>query len=238
MFEIEKIDVPKWLVLTLAVIVILFSASAYYYYLDPNEVKAIGIVGGVISGLVVFLMTYVATIRPLQNLARYEKMGVRGVLANRHDKPYYASLLSKAERSVRVMGASCSRFVDDFLDLQNEDHVLIDALRRNKKLHIQLMIPDDSHITEDAKARLPILERKLRELKSEFSDRVEMRRFPAKAQHSFVSSDDDLIAGPIFEGDESKYAPAVHLTISTRFAQKYNDYFEKKWESCEPHKVA
>jgi hypothetical protein len=47
------------------------------------------------------------------------------------------------------MGASCTRFVEDFLDSQNEDHVLIDALQRNKKLRVQLLIPDDSHLDND-----------------------------------------------------------------------------------------
>jgi hypothetical protein len=234
MFETENISIPKWLLLALIAGVVAVAAGIYYYHLDPNNVKQVGLVGGVIAGLVVFLLTYAGSIRPLQNLTRYEKMGVRGLLSNRHDKAYYAAILSKAERSVHVMGASCTRFVEDFLDYQSDDHILIDALQRNKKLRVQLLIPDDSHITENAKARFPMLEQKLKALRSEFGERIELRRFPAKAQHSFVSSDDDLIAGPVFDGDESKYAPAIHVSISTRFAQKYHEYFEKLWSKCDP----
>ncbi len=235
MFETQTVAVPKWLLLLLIVAVImLFAAIYYFHYLDPNEVKLVGLVGGFISGGLVFLLTYAISVQPLKALARYEQMGIRGLLASRHDKTYYSHLVSKARRSVQVMGASCTRFVEDFLDPKSEDHVLLDALRRNQALHVQLLIPDDKHITENAKARLSGLFQKLDALKSEFGRRIELRRFPAQAQHSFVSVDDDLVAGPIFQDNESKYAPAVHVAMSTRFAEKYHEYFETVWAACEP----
>lgn len=235
MFVTENVPVPKWLLLLLVVAAITLIAGIYYfYYLDPNDTKRVGLIGGVISGGLVFLLTYAISIQPLKELARYEQMGVRGLLASRHDKAYYARLVAKARRSVQVMGASCTRFVEDFLDPQSEDHALFEALRHNQALHVQLLIPDDEHMTANAKLRLPGLLQKLDALKSDFGRRVELRRFPAMAQHSFVRVDDDLVAGPVFQGDESKYAPAVHVAMSTRFAQKYHDYFETVWTACEP----
>ncbi len=180
MFETQNVSVPKWLLLVLIIVMITLIASVYYYYLDPQDAKLVGLIGGIISGGLVFLLTYLASVQPLKDLARYEQMGVRGLLASRHDRAYYTKLLSKARRSVRVMGASCTRFVEDFLDPQSEDHELLEALRRNQTLYIQLLIPDDEHITENAKARLPGLFQKLDVLKSTHGKRIELRRFPSQ----------------------------------------------------------
>jgi hypothetical protein len=233
-FETQSLSVPKWLLIVLVVSIISVILAVWYYYLDQDATKSIGLVGGIISGSLVFLLTYIASVQPLKNLARYEQMGIRGLLANRHDKVYYSTLVSKARQSVQVMGASCTRFIEDFLDPQSDDHVLLDALRHNQALSVQLLIPDDEHLTENARSRLPRVYEKLDALKGEFGKRIELRRFRAKAQHSFVSVDDDLVAGPIFHDDESKYAPAVHVAMSTRFAQKYHDHFETVWNACEP----
>jgi hypothetical protein len=233
-FETQSVPVPKWLLIVLIVLIISLISAIYYYYLDPDATKSIGLVGGIISGGLVFLLTYTVSVQPLRDLARYEQMGIRGLLASRHDKAYYTTLVSKARQSVQVMGASCTRFVEDFLDAQSDDHALLDALRANQALNVRLLIPDDEHITENAKPRLPRLYEKLNALKGEFGERIELRRFRAKAQHSLVRVDDDLVAGPIFQDDESKYAPAVHVAMSTRFAQKYHDHFETVWNACEP----
>jgi hypothetical protein len=234
-FEAEKIAIPKWAIFVLAIAAITIIAGAWYYFVDANAAKTVAILGGLISGFIVFLLTFVVSVRPFQRLDRYEKMGIKGILDNRHDKDYYADILVKVEKTVRVMGASCTRFVDDFLDKQNDDRVLVDALRMHPKLTIQLLIPDDRHISGHAKVRIPLLMEKLNTLATEFGSRVELRRFPNTSHHSFVVADGDLIAGPVFEGDTSKYAPAVHISMSTRFAQKFDEHFQKVWDSCEPN---
>jgi len=212
-----------------------FSAIGFliwYYLLDAGSAKLIGFVGGIASGLVVFILTYAATIGPLRRLDRYEKMGVLQILESRHDKTYYAPILSSAEKVVRVMGASCTRFVEDFLDPESDDHVLIDALSKRKRLRVQLLIPDDLNISENARARLPMMQRTLAEAQKKFDGRITLRRFASGAHHSFIIADDQLIAGPIFQDDRSKYAPAVHVMMRTRFAQKYDEYFESVWNAC------
>jgi hypothetical protein len=231
-FELERVPVPKWTILVLLIVAITAAVAVWYYFIDPNSVKAIGVLGGIIAGFLVFLLTFVVSIGPLQQLDRYEKMGIKGVLDNRHDKEYYGRILKEAKREVRVMGASCTRFVDDFLDKRNEDRVLVDALRMYPKLTVQILIPDNRHISEHARARIPQLLEKLESLTSEFGSRVQIRRFSHHAHHSFVIADESLIAGPVFEGDRSKYAPAVHISMSSRFAQKYNEHFQMVWDSC------
>jgi hypothetical protein len=232
--ETSKITISTWLIILLAFLCLTIAAAVWYFYLEESNIKLIGLVGGVVSGLIVSILTFVTSIRPLQRLAQYERMGIKNILTNRHDKTYYSQPLARAEKSICVMGASCTRFVEDFLDSQSDDRVLVESLRRHRKLNVQLLAPDHDHLSADAKLGTARLERKLEALRVEFGDRVQLRRFPNIARHSFVIADDDLIAGPIFEEDDSKYAPAVHLRMSTPFGQKYKDYFDRIWSGCAP----
>jgi hypothetical protein len=229
-FITGKIWSPAWLVLVIVLIALTIIFAIWYYSLGNNDVKLVGLIGGIVSGLVVSILTFVISIRPLQQLDQFQRMGIKGLLANRHDKIYYGRVVADAEKTVCVMGASCTRFVEDFLDSESDDKVLIDALRKHRHLRVQLLVPEEGQMAPEAQVRRGIVDKKLGALKPEFGDRVELRRFPWPAQHSFVISDDDLIAGPIFESDKGKYAPAVHVTMSTLFAQKYKEHFDHVWE--------
>ncbi len=66
-------------------------------------------------------------------------------------------------------------------------------------------------------------------VKARFGDRVELRRFDDAARHSLVIADNDLVAGPVFDDDKSRHAPAVHVGIETVFGQKYYSHFETVW---------
>jgi hypothetical protein len=162
------------------------------------------LIGGIVSGLVVAILTFVISVKPLQELDHFHRMGVKALLANRHDKNYYGRIVADAERTVCVMGASCTRFIEDFLDTESDDKVLIDALRKHRYLRIQLLVSEEQYMAPEAQTRTSIVNRKMKALRSEFSDRVELRHFPEVAHHSFVISDNDLIAGPIFESDKGK----------------------------------
>jgi hypothetical protein len=229
-----KIRIPLWLVLIIVLLALTIILFIWYYSLSDNNVKLVGLIGGIVSGLAVSIITFVISIGPLQELDQFQRMGIKGLLANRHDKIYYGRVVAGAEKAVCVMGASCTRFVEDFLDAESDDKVLIDALRKHRHLRVQLLVPDEGHMAPEAEARRGIVDRKMSALKSEFGDRVELRRFPWAAQHSFVISDNDLIAGPIFESDKGKYAPAVHVTMSTLFGQKYKEHFDDVWQDSIP----
>lgn len=231
--ESLKISVPAWLLIVVVGVAICIGASVWYYLLDADSPKMIGLVGGVVSGLLVFVLTFVVSIQPLLKLDRFEKMGIRNVLQNRHDKAYYAKVLVKARKTIKVTGASCTRFVDDFLDMENEDRLLISALQKYDRLQIQLLMPDDTHVSDEARARLPSMFRKLDRVRENFGQRVQVRRFCGPAHHSFIIADEELVAGPIFQGDKSKYAPAVHVAMFTKFGEKYDEYFDLVWNSCE-----
>jgi hypothetical protein len=154
-----------------------------------------------------------------------------GMLRNRHDKEYYRTIVANAKKDVRVMGASCTRFMEDFLDVRSDDKVLVDALRMNPTLTVRLLTPQKQYMTEAANARSQEVGRLLTALTNEFDKRIELRRFGHKPAHSFVIVDNDLVAGPIFESDKSKYTPAVHVAMSTDFARKYSEHFDEIWQA-------
>lgn len=227
--DFKTFRVPVWLIIVGAVALMMLVFGYWYWAMDANSAKMVGLVGGMVSGLAVFIITYATVIGPSLKLEHYSRMGIVDVLNNRHDKDYYEKLVAKARYSVRVMGASCSRFVNDFLDPAADDKVLFDQLQRHPHLKVELLVPLDKHLEASTKAKTKELTVKLAEIEVLLPGRVLLRRFDSKPHHSFVIVDDDLVAGPVFEGDKSRHAPAVHVKMMTTFAMKYREFFEQQW---------
>ena len=223
--------VPLWLVVLL--VLGLFLLALFFAFLVVEDTKAISLLGGVIGGLVVYIANFISEKWALQKLLSYKRMGIRNVLSNRHDKLYYRKIIENSTNEVMVMGVSCSRFIDDFLDTDSDDKILIDRLRQCPDLVVQLLVPNADNMSPDTRKRFALSAKKLEQVEREFDKRVQVRRFAHKARHSFVISDDDLVAGPIFSEDHSRHAPAVHVGISTDFGKKHYEYFKKTWEQCE-----
>ena len=228
----RTIPVPWALALQGLLLVPIGALIIWWWYAE--DAKYLGLAGGLLGGLVVYwaglLMDYFAW----NELRRFQEMGVHNLLENRHDKSYYRPIVESASERIKVLGASCSRFIDDFLDVDSDDKVLIDGLRKHKELTVELLVPDEEHMTETAASRFQLSCDKVTRLRTEFPNRFDIRRFSHEARHSFVVADNHLIAGPIFEETESKHAPAVHVTTSTPFGDKYLTYFDNLWADCAP----
>lgn len=231
-FETDRFSVPLWLILTLALSGVTIGIGYWYYKVDPADAKLLGLAGGLLAGLIVYLFTFITLLRPIIELDQFHRMGIKALLSNRHDKDYYRNLLETSRYKVDVLGASCNRFVRDFLDPDADDSVLIDALNRRRQLRIRLLIPTDAHMSMDVRNATAVTMKTLAALKGSFGSRIELRRFDDQARHSFVIADDDLVAGPIFEEDKSRHAPAVHVLTRTLFGQKYSAYFEGLWDGA------
>lgn len=231
-FETDRFRVPLWLLLTCGLSLVTVGLGYWYYTVDPTDAKQLGLAGGLLTGLIVYLFTYVTLLRPIIELDRFHRMGMKALLSNRHDKDYYQKLLRRSRYKVDVLGASCSRFVRDFLDPDDDSAVLIDALNKRRQLRIRLLIPTDAHMSQEVKNATAATIKTLAALKSAFGNRIEMRRFDDQARHSLVIADDDLIAGPIFKQDKSRHAPAVHVLTRTLFGQKYSAYFDGLWDGA------
>ncbi|MEM8917222.1 MAG: hypothetical protein AAGE37_00065 [Pseudomonadota bacterium] len=227
----QQVSVPLWLTFISSLVIAIVGFAIWYLHIDAEDTKLLGLIGGITSGLIVYFATFVSVIRPLLQADHFKRMGVRDLLSNRHNKTYYRDLIKDCKTRVDVMGASCTRFVEDFLDVESEDRVLIEALNKYPKLKIRLLIPTNTKIGKSGRDRLKSIAPKLDKLKTQFNGRVEIRRFNSSATHSFVLTEEDLVAGPIFESDKSKHAPAVRVATWTRYGQKYAEYFDEVWDS-------
>lgn len=226
-FEQMTARIPWWMMLV-AVCLILAVAS-WVWLSKTDDPRMMGIVSGLFSGLVLYVFGLITQVTVFNKLERYRAMGVEALLENRHDKTYYGPLLSTADDTVRVMGASATRFIDDFMDADADEHILLDRLHANKRLKVQLLVPTHEFMSPDAKNRYDAKSGKIEQLKSEFQGRFAIKRFPHEARHSFVMVDGAFVGGPVFDGDKSRHAPAVHVIANKPFATKYRDYFNESW---------
>lgn len=191
----------------------------------------IGIVSGLLTGMVLFLISMVTQVYLFRQIDAFRRMGVKGLLENRHDKQYYSPLMSNAQMSVKVMGSSASRFLADFLDGEADTHVLLDRLRSDSQFSVKILIPSDIHLSDSSKRNWRNKSSLVAALTSEFGGRFEVRRFNETAHHSFIVIDDDsdFVGGPVLD-TESRHGPAVHVSGTTAYAQKHNKYFNKIWD--------
>lgn len=226
-FESKSLTVPVWAVFIAVVGIAAIGCAIWLYFLD--DPKWVSIVSGILTGLILFPLGLLTQVFTFQALRRYEQMGIRGLRDNRHDKAYYRPLVDRATREVLVTGASATRFVDDFLDPDADDKALYDALVRQQDLVVRILVPDDQHMSPEAAARWQAKQSKIEQLAKKFPKRFLVKRFADHARHSFVVVDGEFVGGPIFEGDKSRHAPAVHVAAGTTFARKYLDYFEQVW---------
>ncbi|MBX4894597.1 hypothetical protein [Rhizobium bangladeshense] len=229
-FEQLTARVPWWMILV--AVCLILTVVSWFWLSNTDDPRMMGIVSGLFSGLVLYVFGLITQVTVFNKLEQYRAMGVEALLENRHDKAYYGPLLSGASDTVKVMGASATRFIDDFLDADADDHVLLDRLHANKRLQVQLLVPTHDFMSPDAKNRYDAKLGKIEQLKAEFQGRFAIRRFPHEARHSFVMVDGAFVGGPVFDGDKSRHAPAVHVVANKPFATKYRDYFNESWDKC------
>lgn len=228
--DLQRFQVPFWLIWSAGVALVTAIFVYWYWRIDAGDVKLLGFVGGVATGLSVYLLTYLTVLPPIMQLDRFRRMGIKGLLANRHDQAYYRNFVARSRIRVDVMGASCSRFVRDFLDVESDDKVLVDALSKHRNLKVRMLIPDDAHMGQEAQSCVTTTIGQVALVQERFPRRVELRRFKDEVRHSFVLTDSDLIAGPVFDDNLSRHAPAVHVNADTLFGQKYSAYFDAEWD--------
>ncbi|MER8627693.1 hypothetical protein [Mesorhizobium sp. M1143] len=228
-FEQLTAVVPLWMILV--AFCLISTVGSWYWLTYTDDPRMMGIVSGLVSGLVLYVFSLITQVTAFNKLEHYRAMGVEALLENRHEKSYYGPLLSGARDTVKVMGASATRFIDDFMDADADDHVLLDRLHSNKRLQVQVLVPTDDLMSPDAKNRYNARSVQIDRLKHKFQGRFAIKRFPHEARHSFVMVDGAFVGGPVFDGDKSKHAPAVHVVADKPFATKYRDYFNDSWDN-------
>ena len=214
----------------------LFGGVMLYLFLGTDNPKISTLVGGVTGGIIVYVISFLISIYEYQSIDKFRELGVREILPNRRETEYYRKIVGQGSEIVVVTGTSCSRFIDDFANGENDSHVLIDALRNNVGMKAKFMVPSEEYMDELSKIKFNSGEKKLQELFCDFPNRVELRRFDHEPRYSFVRVDSELIVGPVFAETESQNSPAIHLDVNSSFAEKYLNDFNRVWDNSTPFK--
>lgn len=224
---LESLLIPKWLLLVAAIAILAFGLWYLLDHFEDNEIKTL--ITGVVSGLVVWVLTFATQVQPLKKLQEFQKTGLIALRDGRYDENYYSLILKKARSRVDVTGTSCSRFLRDFLDGKANRHVLLDAMRKNGTLKVRLLVPNSENMSEQSRKKFQAEERIVDSVSKELPEQFKVQYLSNPASHSFVMTDNDFIGGPVFPEDQSKDSPALHIAASTDYATKHQSYFEYLW---------
>ena len=222
----------RWILLSVAILLALSGGCISYFLVEDQKLNAL--ISGVCSGLFIFALSFLLTWHQYKALDNFRSMGVVKILFNRRDKITYENILSKAKKEVQVMGTSCTRFVDDFANKDNMDHVLLDAMNKNPKLKVRLLAPKIRNMDTVSKQKFKLHKPKIKGLMHDYEGRVEMRHYNFDARHSFVRADNALIVGPVFKDVESQDCPAIYIKTRSPYAKKYLEYYERIWNEGIP----
>ena len=228
------IDSQFWGLVAAAVIVLAAIVIATQLE-DKLEIIGLGLLTGILSGVITFLVGALYHMDINNRLARYERMGVFNLLTNRHDRDYYGSILKRARMEVSVIGTTCSRFIDDFLDLRSESKPLVDALNNNPGLRIRILRAMETN--DDRISGL------IEDLEEKYGDRFQIRRLPVgavknsgakpsrpRALYSFVLADDEVVVSPVLGDESTKNSPALHVKMSTVYGKRHKECFDDIWQ--------
>ena len=224
----KPITMPFWVVVLVVILLTVGGVVAGLFTIQ--NATAVAVLGGLLGGLVVYAISFLTDIGRWRQLDRFNRMGIKDILSTRHQVTYYGPIVSRARTEVLVMGTSCHRFINDFMDDRSDDKVLLDQLRKHIDLTVRILIPTAGRMDDESRAKFDLVKEKLRRVMNEFPGRVELRRFDDVARLSMVMVDEELITGPVFPGIESRQSPAVHVDRRTEYGTKFKDFFDDLWD--------
>ena len=205
------------------------------YSVNPTTPSGV-VLGSLIAGLIVALIQFLLSWWDYEMTKKVEDLRLIEILYDRDNRDYYANLINKSRREIRVMGVTAKRFFEHFADMtvgaRPDAQVLIAALNRGVK--VKLLLPSREYISKNKRASYEQVEETLKGIKSKFPDaEIEIRYFEHIPAHSIFMVDSECIVGPVFENVESKNTPALHLKNESPFAEKYVAYFEQEWKALD-----
>ena len=224
-------------------IVTIFICAILLFLFETDRIRIVsGLLTGIVSGAITFIVGALYHMNVARKLERFEQLGIKNLLTNRHDRKYYQTVIAHAKTEVRVIGTSCTRFIDHFLDLDARDtrQPLIDLLKNEPEFQIKLL-----RATEPSNERIRDVTRRLQ---NDFNGKFFVRTLPVEATkryaddpsqimalQSLVIVDDQLIVSPVLgRVSDDKNSPALHVDMSTFYATRHKEYFDSLWkDACE-----
>jgi len=213
------------------VLAVLFVSSVLmaiaYWNADPTS-KLASILSGMVTGLIVAFFQYLLSWNEHAEVEAIKTLGVIKILSHRDDKSYYNNLISRTEKSIRLLGNTASRFFQDFAHPTRDDsQSLLNALAKGVRLEI--LVPAIAQLPRSEKASAQNARARINELKTEFPRLVEIREFNTSNAHSILCLDADCLVGPIFPKIKSRDSPTIHVHSDSPLVAEYLNYFTELW---------
>ena len=207
----ERIPIGlRWVILLVFVLLILVCALIFLStrpVKQSNEEHIFLIMAGLIPGLAVALGQYCLQWFEFKDRDRLRDLQIINVLPARDDAAYYAKLILNAKEKIDFMGNTCSRFLQDFADVQatnSAKRILVDAL--NRGVAVRILVADGQFLSdEDRQAKLPMAEGYLKKLKEHLPHaKLEVKHFSHLPTTAIVQVDRNCVVGPIFPHKRSQ----------------------------------
>jgi hypothetical protein len=216
--------------------VIATSLCGYYYLASDSSNQKLGnILGGLFTGLLIAIISFLINIDERSKLDRIKALKVINVLFHRADEDYYRKLIKGAKIQICIMGVTAFRLLNDFANTESLDtgkRVLLEALNRN--VSVKILLPTKENlVTENDKNNYGTAKDKMTNLNKLYPNDFQFRYFNHNAAHSIFTVDDESIIGPVIPEISSKETPGIHVLNSSKYAQTYLTYFKKEWDNAQ-----
>lgn len=224
-FGFVKINLPVWILFGLLIISIIVG---YIFFCVDYGVKVSSILASLLVGLIIVIIQFLFSWAEYKTIAKIKTLGVKSILSNREEREFYQKLIENSNNSIKVMGVTASRFMQDFADKDghNNAKVLIMALSRG--VEVKILVPKQKYLQKRDEQKANIAKDYFKKMSNEYQN-FEYRYFDHEPAHSIFWVDDECILGPVFPEVKSKYTPAVYIDANSGFADKYKEYFENEW---------
>lgn len=223
--------------ITLSTIVLLIVLIAtivlgYFYFFENQSTKLEAILGGSLVATIFMLIQLILTWKDFNNNELLSRFGLRNILSKRDDKAYYSNLIKSTKKEFNLFFHTGNRFCEDFCGTGGDDDLLINQLRKNKRLKVQLLVQDKDLLSASDQNKFELADEAFSRMKSEFPDRFEVKYYRFTPCHNIFATENDVIVGPYFEHIKGKYTHSVHFKRNASYVDEYMEYFKDEWQKA------
>lgn len=202
--------------------------SADASYINNNK---IAILGGLSASMIVALTQFFISWYEHKMFDEFKKLGIIDVLPNKYDQNKYSRIIRNIDNRLWIMGNTARDLLDHFANQSEEapddQKVLLSILAIGKD--VRLLLAQKDHLSSEQIANFDISQKKLADLKKQYSN-LEFKYYKHAPAQSIFIFDNECFLGPIFPNKKSRETPCLRMTTDNIFAKKYIEYFDREWE--------